>query len=357
MVEGDAIALARTLARQHGGRVRSHKRFGTAKWILPLKDRDMDDDEAEGDLMAALDGILAPPASLDFVTARTEFYAEPTVLPTVEHSSIKLDLHRRDFTINTLAICLNPGRWGELLDFYGGARDLEDGLIRVLHTHSFVDDPTRILRAVRFEQRFGFVIEQRTQELIGDSVALLERITPARIRHELELIFAEARPEQALQRLEQFGIVQRLHPDLRVDDWVTVRFERLRAALRRGASPPADLDQLYFAIWTYPLPRAAIPILDRRLSMMRSTVALMEDLNDLKACVGELDNPALPRSQVYRILNSRLPASRWLLRLIRELGCGGGAPRPVRERVVSGSHSHRRAGSEAHGLAAGPGLS
>ena len=318
VVEGDAIALARTLARQYGGRVRSHKRFGTAKWILPLKDRSADEDGSEGDLMVALDGILASPASLDFVTARTEFYAEPTVLPTVEHSSIKLDLHRRDFTINTLAICLNPGRWGELLDFYGGARDLDEGLIRVLHTHSFVDDPTRILRAVRFEQRFGFVIEQRTQELIGDAVALLERITPARIRHELELIFAEARPEQALQRLEQFGVAQQIHPDLRVDDWVTARFERLRDALQKIASPPADLDQLYFAIWTYPLPRAAIRALDQRLSMMRSTVALMEDLNDLKGRVGKLDNPMLPRSQIYRILTPRLPASRWLLRLISD---------------------------------------
>ena len=318
VVEGDAINLARTLARQHGGRVRSHQRFGTAKWILPLKDQPADEDEPEGDLMSALAGILAPPASLDFVTARTEFYAEPTVLPTVEHSSIKLDLHRRDFTINTLAICLTPGRWGELLDFYGGARDLEDGLIRVLHTHSFVDDPTRILRAVRFEQRFGFVIEQRTLELIGDAVALLERITPARIRHELELIFAEERPEQALQRLEQFGVVQHLHPDLRVDNWVTTRFERLRGALQHVSTPPADLDQLYFAIWTYPLPRAAIAVLDQRLGMMHSTVALMEDLHDLKNLVPVLDNPALPRSQIYKLLDPRLPASRWLMRLISD---------------------------------------
>ncbi|MCB9152856.1 MAG: CBS domain-containing protein [Caldilineae bacterium] len=316
VVEGDAIALARALAREHGGRVRSHKRFGTAKWVLPL--HGASDEDPERGLMNGLAGILASPASLDFVTARTEFYAEPTVLPTVEHSSIKLDLHRRDFTINTLAICLTPGRWGELLDFYGGVRDLEEGLIRVLHTHSFVDDPTRILRAVRFEQRFGFVIEQRTQELIGNAVALLDRITPARIRHELELIFAEARPEQALLRLQQFGVVQEIHPDLRVDDWVSVRFERLRDALQRTAQPPANLDQLYFAIWTYPLPRSAIKSLDRRLGVMRSTVALLEDLNDLKDQVWELEDPALAHSQVYRILNQRLPASRWLLRLIED---------------------------------------
>jgi tRNA nucleotidyltransferase (CCA-adding enzyme) len=129
------------------------------------------------------------------------------VLPTVERGSIKLDLHRRDFSINTLAINLTPGRWGELLDFYGGERDLQEGLIRVLHTHSFVDDPTRILRAVRFEQRFGFHIEQRTAELINDAVDLLDRVTPARVRHELELIFAEGRPEQALRRLQELGVL------------------------------------------------------------------------------------------------------------------------------------------------------
>src|SRR5690606_10586002 len=120
---------------------------------------------------------------------------------TVEDSSIKLDLHRRDFTINTLALCLNPDRWGELLDFYGGLDDLEQGVIRVLHSLSFVDDPTRILRAVRYEQRFGFQIEPRTLELMLDAVELLDRVTPARIRHELERILQEEQPEKALSRL------------------------------------------------------------------------------------------------------------------------------------------------------------
>ena len=106
------------------------------------------------------------PAHLDFVTARTEFYTEPAVLPTVQQGSIKLDLHRRDFTINTLALCLNPDRWGNLLDFWNGLNDLNAGLVRVLHSLSFVDDATRILRAVRYEQRFGFRIEARTLELL-----------------------------------------------------------------------------------------------------------------------------------------------------------------------------------------------
>ena len=142
------------------------------------------------------------PAHLDFVTARTEFYTEPAVLPTVQQSSIKLDLHRRDFTINTLALSLNPDRWGELLDFWGGLNDLRAGLVRVLHSLSFVDDATRILRAVRYEQRFGFEIDARTLELLHDALELLDRVTPARIRHELERILQEERPELAMLRLD-----------------------------------------------------------------------------------------------------------------------------------------------------------
>ncbi|MBE2234643.1 MAG: CBS domain-containing protein [Anaerolinea sp.] len=320
VVEGDAIKLARKLAQAHGGRVRSHRRFGTAKWILP----------ADGDAPApalpvtpspphplTLSSARGLPSSLDFVSARTEFYAEPTALPTVERGSIKLDLHRRDFTINTLAIALTPGRWGELLDFYGGERDLQQGLIRVLHTHSFVDDPTRILRAARFEQRFGFHIEQRTAELISDAVALLDRVTPARVRHELELIFAEERPEQALRRLGELGVLAHIHPGLHVDDWVVERFHRLRAAMSAHSGPlPSDVDQLYFAVWTYRMDALAFAQLDQRLNLMRSTLTLLENLHELKPHVQRLAQPDLPPNEICQIL---LPAShsvRFLLPIV-----------------------------------------
>ncbi|MBC7223147.1 MAG: CBS domain-containing protein, partial [Anaerolineae bacterium] len=179
VVEGDAIALARSLARSYGGRVRSHRRFGTAKWILedPMKPLQVGRE--------AVDWTALPVRHLDFVTARTEFYEHPTALPQVERSSIRQDLHRRDFTINTLAIALAPDRFGELLDFYGGHQDLRRGIIRVLHSLSFVEDPTRMLRAVRLEQRLGFRIEERTAELIENARDLLRRTTGERIRHEL----------------------------------------------------------------------------------------------------------------------------------------------------------------------------
>ena len=168
VVEGDAIALAQALAQQFGGRITSHARFGTAKWHIhkPVV-RSLLNAEFDHPLAAVASGLQADlPDSLDFVSARTEFYTYPTALPTVERGSIKLDLHRRDFTINTLALRLDGHHYGELHDYWGGLSDIRHGLVRVLHSLSFIDDPTRILRAVRFEQRFAFEIEKRTHDLL-----------------------------------------------------------------------------------------------------------------------------------------------------------------------------------------------
>ena len=168
VVEGDAIALVEALRDEFGGRVRSHRRFGTAKWLL--------DEAVRRRLNGGLPAAELPDA-LDFVTARSEFYERPSALPEVKEGSIKLDLLRRDFTINALAIRLDGAHFGQLLDYYGGQRDLENGLVRVLHSLSFIDDPTRILRAVRLEQRLNFAIEPRTEELIGDALNMLGRTT------------------------------------------------------------------------------------------------------------------------------------------------------------------------------------
>lgn len=220
VVEGDAIALAKRLAQKYGGRVVSHRRFGTAKWILR---------EGEGpcDPLIMAEGL---PPHIDLVTARTEFYEQPSALPTVEQSNIKLDLHRRDFTINTLAIALDEDRYGQLLDFYGGLRDLQEGLIRVLHNLSFVEDPTRILRAVRFEQRLGFRLEPRTHELLLESLELLNRVSGERLRHELELILAEPRADRMLRRLEELGVWRHIDPALSFDENAAERLHRVRQA-------------------------------------------------------------------------------------------------------------------------------
>lgn len=212
VVEGDAIKLAHTLAQQYGGRVTSHTRFGTAKWRL----------EGSTFAGAARQGVPEAHAlqSLDLVTARTEFYTYPSALPTVERGSIKLDLHRRDFTINTLALRLDGHHYGEMYDYWGGLNDLRHGLVRVLHSLSFVDDPTRMLRAARFEQRFDFRIEQRTLQLMQEATTLMDRVSGDRIRHELDLIVEEPLAAQILGRLNELKLLAAIHPALQWDDWL-----------------------------------------------------------------------------------------------------------------------------------------
>jgi tRNA nucleotidyltransferase (CCA-adding enzyme) len=203
VVEGEAIHLANRLHTRLGGRVISHNRFGTAKWqIRNIKDKLLQEFgylDVEADML---------PDTLDLISARTEFYDHPTALPTVERSSIKLDLHRRDFTINTMALRLDGRHFGELYDYWDGLSDLQKKQIKVLHSLSFVDDPTRLLRAVRFEQRFHFHIETRTLELMKEARPLLKQVSGDRLRHEFDLIFKEADPIPILARLQELGLVQ-----------------------------------------------------------------------------------------------------------------------------------------------------
>ncbi|MBM3145107.1 MAG: CBS domain-containing protein [Chloroflexi bacterium] len=233
VVEGDAIALAQAVSARFGGRVTTHKRFGTAKWFIsgqrPALSRSPDRSvgSVEGSMVGeqlapATDAPLPPssiacedlPDTLDFISARTEFYTHPTALPTIEHGSIKLDLHRRDFTINTLAMRLDGRHYGELHDYWGGLNDLHKGNIRALHSLSFVDDPTRMLRAVRYEQRYHFQIGKRTLELLLEARPLLDRVSGDRIRHELDNILDEDNASQMLTRLDELGLLKVIHKDI-----------------------------------------------------------------------------------------------------------------------------------------------
>jgi tRNA nucleotidyltransferase (CCA-adding enzyme) len=209
VVEGDAIIMAKLVAEKYGGRVVVHTRFGTAKWFL------------EKSIFQGED----IPEFLDFITARMEFYTHPTALPTVERSSIKLDLHRRDFTINTLSLRLDGIYFGDLYDYWGGLSDLKNCLIRVLHSLSFVDDPTRMLRAVRFEQRFGFQIEDRTLHLMLDAKNLINSLSGDRVRHELNLILDEDDSVQMLSRLSELGLLAAIHPYLPWDPAICLEMQ------------------------------------------------------------------------------------------------------------------------------------
>lgn len=213
VVEGDGILLAEALAEKYGGRVTCHRKFGTAKWhIASIKKTILDRFSS----CSSLDYSTLP-NSIDLISARTEFYEKPTALPTVKSGSIKLDLHRRDFTINTMAVRLDGRHFGDVYDYWGGLNDLRKGLIRVLHSLSFVDDPTRILRAIRFEQRFGFNIEERTLTLIGEARDLLEKVSGDRIRHEIDLILEEPKAPEMLARINKLKLLCPLFANIKWD--------------------------------------------------------------------------------------------------------------------------------------------
>ena len=209
VIEGDGIAYARALSRELRGTVETHDRFGTAVITLEGGRR------------------------LDIATARTEYYEYPTALPTVERSSIKKDLYRRDFTINTLAIGLNPRQFGLLLDFYGGQRDLKDGIIRVLHSLSFVEDPTRVFRAVRFEHRFGFRLGKETLSLIKGAVKmdLFHRLSGSRLLTELVSLLSEEEPRHAVARLGELDLLRFVHPKLKRTPQLSAMLKQIEDAL------------------------------------------------------------------------------------------------------------------------------
>lgn len=191
-VEGDGILFAETFAARYGCRVKSHKKFGTATIIFPDDSR------------------------IDVASTRLEYYDSPGVLPTVERSSLKMDLSRRDFTINTLAISLSKGEFGLLIDFFSARQDLKEKSIRVLHNLSFVEDPTRVFRAVRFEQRLGFKMSAHTENLIKNSIKMnfIDKLGGRRLLNELVHIFKERDPYLAIDRIASLGALKYIHKSL-----------------------------------------------------------------------------------------------------------------------------------------------
>ncbi|MEE9615340.1 MAG: hypothetical protein V3W31_10400, partial [Thermodesulfobacteriota bacterium] len=215
VIEGDGIKFAAKFAEGKGLKVRSHERFKTAVVIFP-------------------DGIIRPAGfKLDVATARLEYYERPSALPTVELSSLKLDLYRRDFTINTLAVALNPERFGEVVDFFSAQRDIKEKTIKVLHNLSFVEDPTRAFRAVRFAERFGFRMARHTLNLIKNTVKLdiIKKLSGPRLRDEMKNVLKEDAAAGAVKRLDELGLLKLIHPSLAWDERTEKLFERTREVL------------------------------------------------------------------------------------------------------------------------------
>ncbi|MDO8748894.1 MAG: CCA tRNA nucleotidyltransferase [Candidatus Omnitrophota bacterium] len=207
VVEGDGINFTRELSRKLNVGWTAHMRFKTATIHIP------------GEVKI----------KLDVATARQEIYDSPAALPKVNFGSIKDDLKRRDFTINAMAIDISQDSFGGLVDFFDGRKDLRDKVLRVMHDLSFIDDPTRILRAVRFEQRFGFYIEPRTLKLLKESLAqgMLERVHNHRLRDELILILKEPDPVKSLKRIHALRGFKFIHPGLAVDEKTFALLKRI----------------------------------------------------------------------------------------------------------------------------------
>ena len=196
-VEGDGIALAGDLAARLKGHVRPHEKFGTAVVVAH--------DAAGGR------------QRVDVASTRSESYAYPAALPKVEHAGIRSDLARRDFTINAMAVSLKPETYGDLLDYYGGMTDLAARRIVVLHNLSFIEDPTRVLRAIRYENRYGLRMDEHTFNLARACCAmdLVGDLSSARLRDELIALLEEERVDFSLRRTEELGLTPSIHGRLR----------------------------------------------------------------------------------------------------------------------------------------------
>ena len=277
-VEGDAIDLAAHLAEAAGLRLVRHTRFGTAT-------------------------VSGDGAQIDLATARSETYEAAGALPTVQPASIDDDLHRRDFTINAMALALNEPDVGVMLDPAGGVADLEARLIRVLHAASFEDDATRILRAARYEARLEFRIEETTLDLLVRDLPFLETISPARVHRELARTFLEREPEHALLRLADLGALRTLHPALQFDAELAVAFKRLREIAPR-AVPAA-----YWPLVTW----HAGPAIEAMIGRLAMTRHQADAVRALAALRGRGPHAGASPSKIASIFESQPAAAVWAL--------------------------------------------
>jgi tRNA nucleotidyltransferase (CCA-adding enzyme) len=273
VVEGDAIQLAQRVAETAEARLVIHRRFGTAK-------------------------LRHEKFILDLATARRETYAQPGALPAVTPGNIEDDLARRDFSINAMAISLGLEDCGELTDPHKGTKDLERRLIRILHPSSFRDDATRILRAVRYEQRLGFELETQTAQLLRRDTPMLDTVSGDRIRHELQLTLQEEQPELTIKRLSDLEVMPRISPSIKGDGWLAARFE-----LTRRLTKPSQLPSLYFCLLVYSLSERALEQLLTRLNAPARLSRAMRDTLRLKAGLYLLDKSSLKPSDIYYLVH------------------------------------------------------
>jgi len=301
-VEGDGIVFARLVADRYRAGLAVFERFATARLVFP-------------------DGL-----KMDIATTRRESYAQPAVLPTVQPASIEEDLYRRDFTINAMAVQLNSGQFGRLLDVYGGQRDLRARTIRVLHEGSFQDDPTRIFRAIRFEQRFGFHLERTTLRLLAQaaSTSLIQQLSGPRLQNEILLLFAEHDPVRAIARLGQLKLLRFLHRRLcytqNVKRTVTAVPKALAWWVRRFPDSATDGPIVHLMALSSESSPVVVAAIIRRLALSREQAKNMSTIGrGLDRVLKRLTSKGTVRpSQVYRLL-ADLPDESLVLLLAKQV--------------------------------------
>jgi tRNA nucleotidyltransferase (CCA-adding enzyme) len=195
VIEGDGIQFAKAFANRNGCELAAHDRFGTATIVFPDRFK------------------------MDVASARTESYQSPAALPEVQGGILRQDLYRRDFTINSLAVDLSPQNFGNLIDYFGGWDDLHRGVIRILHGLSFIDDPTRALRAVRFATRFNFRISEDTKRFMRNAaeIKVLDKLSGKRFWSELRNLLMEEHPIPGIRMLSEYGLLSFIHPQVELD--------------------------------------------------------------------------------------------------------------------------------------------
>ncbi len=288
VVEGDGIAFAAALAERVGGRSHPHAPFLTAVVTLP-------------------DGHRA-----DVASARTEFYRTPAALPEVETSLIRQDLYRRDFTINSLAVALDGDRYGELVDFFGGRKDLQRRDIRVLHSLSFIDDPTRAIRAIRYARRLGFSIAADTRHLISTAIGegVFDRLSGQRLRRELENLLSEPHPTPSLGLLAELGLLPTISTDFVWSEdlrsyLLGVEGQQAWYELERLGPPPKSWF-LYLGALVYRAPAGAAERLADRLQLVGDLRRQMLELpGAVRDMVAAATDPALSTSARLHHLEGR----------------------------------------------------
>jgi tRNA nucleotidyltransferase (CCA-adding enzyme) len=294
-VEGDAIAFARELAGVLGGRVTPHAKFGTAVVLYGEDDR------------------------VDVVTTRTEFYDAPGALPTVERAGLREDLYRRDFTINAMAVSLKAADFGRLVDPFGGRADLEARVLRVLHNLSFIDDPTRIFRAVRYEARHGFRLEEHSARLARGCIemGLVGDLSSARLRDELVSLLEEPAAAGGIVRLGEIGADRAIHTHLRADAEAAALYERARA-LREELQVEVPAWRIGFAALAREMTSAqAYDWLERLKVRRRDVEQIVEGVTVAPRIVERFRSERLDAAQVVTLVDAVAPDAS-LLALARE---------------------------------------